>query len=89
MTDGTENNVTDMAGKYQQIKYYKNSTNLGAYKSRNLMSDTNDVQKVCAIRWKIEEFHARNQTINRNRVKSRVGKLGFKEIMLLALYLYG
>ena len=37
MTDGTENNVTDMAGKYQQIKYYKNSTNLGAYKSRNLM----------------------------------------------------
>ena len=37
MTDGTENNVTDMAGKYQPIKYYKNPTNLGAYKSRNLM----------------------------------------------------
>ncbi len=38
LTDGTENTVvTDMAGKDQRIKYYKNPTNLGAYKSRNLM----------------------------------------------------
>lgn len=36
-TDGTENIVTDMAGKDQRIKYYKNPKNLGAYKSRNLM----------------------------------------------------
>lgn len=36
-TDGTENTVTDMAAKDQRIKYYKNPTNLGAYKSRNLM----------------------------------------------------
>jgi glycosyltransferase involved in cell wall biosynthesis len=36
-TDGTENTVTDMAGKDQRIKYYKNPKNLGAYKSRNLM----------------------------------------------------
>ena len=37
LTDTTENTVTDMAGKDQRIKYYKNRTNLGAYKSRNLM----------------------------------------------------
>lgn len=36
-TDGTENTVTDMAGKDERIKYYKNPKNLGAYKSRNLM----------------------------------------------------
>jgi len=37
LTDGTENTVTDMAGKDQRIKYYKNPTNLGAYKAQNLM----------------------------------------------------
>ena len=37
LTDGTENNVTDMAGKDQGIKYYKNPTNLGPYKSPNLI----------------------------------------------------
>jgi teichuronic acid biosynthesis glycosyltransferase TuaG len=37
LTDGTQNTVTDLAGKDQRIKYYKNPTNLGAYKSRNLM----------------------------------------------------
>ncbi|MEG3897251.1 MULTISPECIES: glycosyltransferase family 2 protein [unclassified Microcoleus] len=36
-TDDTEKIVTDMAGKDQRIKYYKNPKNLGAYKSRNLM----------------------------------------------------
>ena len=33
-TDGTEKTVTDMAQKDQRIKYYKNPTNLGAYKSQ-------------------------------------------------------
>lgn len=37
LTDGTENTVIEMAGKDQWIKYYKNPTNLGAYKSQNLM----------------------------------------------------
>ena len=79
--------------KFKKVKLFRVivSTNKTEYVATNdlTQSDANDVQKVCAIRWKIEEFHARNQTINRNRVKSRVGKLGFKEIMLLALYLYG
>ena len=39
LTDGTENTVTDLAGEDQWIKYYKKTTNLGAYKSRNLMSE--------------------------------------------------
>ena len=38
-TDDTEKIVTDMAGKDQRIKYYKNPTNLGAYQSRNLMME--------------------------------------------------
>jgi Glycosyltransferases involved in cell wall biogenesis len=38
-TDATEKTVTDMAAKDQRIKYYKNPTNLGAYKSRNLMME--------------------------------------------------
>ena len=38
-TDGTEKTVTDMAVEYERIKYYKNPTNLGAYKSRNLMME--------------------------------------------------
>jgi glycosyltransferase involved in cell wall biosynthesis len=38
-TDATENTVTDMAGKDQRIKYYKNPTNLGAYQSQNLMTE--------------------------------------------------
>lgn len=37
LTDGTANTVTDMAEKDQRIKYYKNPTNLRAYKSRNLI----------------------------------------------------
>ncbi len=37
LTDGTENTVTDLAGKHQRIKYYKKTTNLGAYQSRNLI----------------------------------------------------
>jgi len=36
-TDATENTVTDITAKDQRIKYYKKPTNLGAYKSRNLM----------------------------------------------------
>lgn len=36
-TDGTANTVLDMAQKDQRIKYHKNQTNLGAYKSRNVM----------------------------------------------------
>jgi teichuronic acid biosynthesis glycosyltransferase TuaG len=39
LTDGTENTVTDLAGKDQRIKYYKKITNLGANKFRNLMSE--------------------------------------------------
>ena len=39
LTDGTENAVTRLAGKDQRIKYYQKTTNLGAYKSRNLMSE--------------------------------------------------
>jgi hypothetical protein len=36
------------------------STNKTEYVATNdlTQSDTNDVQKVCAIRWKIEEIHA-------------------------------
>jgi len=37
LTEGTQNTVTDLAGKGQGIKYYKNPTNLGAYKSQNLI----------------------------------------------------
>ena len=60
--------------KFKKVKLFRVivSTNKTEYLATSdlTQSDTNDVQKVYAIRWKIEEFHARNQAINRNRVLS-------------------
>ncbi len=36
-TDGTENTFTDLAGIHQRFKYYKKTTILRAYQSRNLI----------------------------------------------------
>jgi glycosyltransferase involved in cell wall biosynthesis len=49
LTDGTENNVTDRAGKYQRIKYYKKPTNLGAYKSPNLIIEAATGQSIAFL----------------------------------------
>jgi len=47
--------------KFKKVKLFRVivSTNKTEYVATNdlTQSDTNDVQKVCAIRWKIEEFH--------------------------------